>query len=102
MGVFGAVLTLPLAPVRGVVWVADRLGQVADQEVRDPAAVRARLVALNEDLENGLIDEEAFEQEEDRLLDLLEEGASDAAGPETTPEDDAEPPARVRGHEVTL
>lgn len=101
MGVFGAVLTLPLAPVRGVVWVADRLGQAADRELRDPAAVRARLVALNEDLENGLIDEEAFEREEDRLLDLLEEGAAGAV-PEGTPEDDVEPPARVRGHEVTL
>lgn len=91
MGLFGAVLTLPLAPVRGVVWVADRLGQAADRDLRDPAVVRARLVALNEDLENGLIDEEVFEREEDRLLDLLEEGAS-AAVPEGPPGDDAEAP----------
>lgn len=91
MGLFGAVLTLPLAPVRGVVWVADRLGQAADRDLRDPAVVRARLVALNEDLENGLIDEEVFEREEDRLLDLLEEGAP-AAVPEGTPGNKAEAP----------
>jgi hypothetical protein len=71
MGVFTAVLTLPLAPVRGVVWVADQAGRAADRELRDPAVVRARLAALNEDLENGVIDEEEFEREEDRLLDLL-------------------------------
>jgi hypothetical protein len=74
MGLFTAVLTLPLAPVRGVVWVADRIGQAADRELRDPAVIRARLVALNEELENGLIDEEAFEREEDALLDLLDQG----------------------------
>jgi hypothetical protein len=73
MGLFTTVLTLPLAPVRGVAWVADRIGQAADRELRDPAVIRARLVALNEDLENGLIDEGAFEREEDRLLDLLED-----------------------------
>lgn len=73
MGLSGAVLTLPLAPVRGVMWIADRIGEAADREARDPAVIRARLLALNEDLENGLIDEDAFEREEDRLLDLLED-----------------------------
>ena len=73
MGLFTAIGTLPLAPVRGVVWIADRIGQAADQELRDPAVLRARLAALNEDFENGTIDEERFEREEEALLDLLEE-----------------------------
>ena len=86
MGLFTAVLTLPLAPVRGVAWVADRIGQAADRELRDPAVVRARLVALNEDLDNGLIDEEAFEREEDALLDLLQDGPPDGPHPREDPE----------------
>ncbi|MEU4000544.1 gas vesicle protein GvpG [Streptomyces fungicidicus] len=72
MGLLAALLTAPLAPVRGVVWVADQLAEAADREVNDPVAVRARLTALNRALEDGEIDLVRFEREEDRLLDLLE------------------------------
>ncbi|AYL40441.1 gas vesicle protein (plasmid) [Streptomyces fungicidicus] len=71
MGLLAALLTAPLAPVRGVVWVADQLAEAADREVNDPVAVRARLTALNRALEDGEIDLVRFEREEDRLLDLL-------------------------------
>ncbi|WP_030246289.1 MULTISPECIES: gas vesicle protein GvpG [unclassified Streptomyces] len=80
MGLFSALLTAPLAPVRGVAWVADQLAEAADREVNDPAAVRARLAALNQALEDGEIDLAAFEREEDRLLDRLEA----RPGPEVT------------------
>ncbi|GAA3828139.1 gas vesicle protein GvpG [Streptomyces phyllanthi] len=72
MGLLTALLTAPLAPVRGVAWVADQLAEAADREVNDPAAVRARLTALNQALEDGEIDMAEFEREEDRLLDRLE------------------------------
>ncbi|MFE5401948.1 gas vesicle protein GvpG [Streptomyces sp. NPDC056580] len=78
MGLLTALLTAPLAPVRGVVWVADQLAEAADREVNDPASVRARLAALNRALEDGEIGLADFEREEDRLLDLLEAGT----GPE--------------------
>ncbi|MFI9075689.1 gas vesicle protein GvpG [Streptomyces sioyaensis] len=71
MGLIGAVLTLPLAPVRGVVWVADQLAQAADNELHDPSLVRARLAALNHEFEAGHLSAEAFEREEEQLLDLL-------------------------------
>ncbi|MFH8452809.1 gas vesicle protein GvpG [Streptomyces fungicidicus] len=72
MGLLAALLTAPLAPVRGVVWVADQLAEAADRDLNDPVAVRARLTALNRALEDGEIDLVHFEREEDRLLDLLE------------------------------
>jgi hypothetical protein len=72
MGLLTALLTAPLAPVRGVAWVADQLAEAADREVNDPAAIRARLAELNQALEDGEIDLAAFEREEDRLLDRLE------------------------------
>ncbi|MEU6520579.1 gas vesicle protein GvpG [Streptomyces sp. NPDC046978] len=78
MGLLSALLTAPLAPVRGVVWIADQLAEAADREVNDPAAVRAQLAELNQALEDGQIDLAAFEREEDRLLDRLEA----ATGPE--------------------
>ncbi|MEU6735568.1 gas vesicle protein GvpG [Streptomyces physcomitrii] len=71
MGLITGLLTLPLAPVRGVTWVADQLARAADRELHDPAVVRAKLAALNEDYDNGLLSEEEFEREEEQLLDLL-------------------------------
>jgi hypothetical protein len=81
MGLLSGVLLLPLAPVRGVAWVAERLGDAADRELRDPAVVRARLRALNDALEEGEIGTERFEREEERLLDLLEAEPRHPAGP---------------------
>ncbi|MBL1099039.1 gas vesicle protein GvpG [Streptomyces coffeae] len=79
MGILTEVVLLPLAPVRGVVWVAEQLRDAAERQLHDPAVVRARLAALNEALESGEIGPEEFEREEDRLLDLLER--RDSAGP---------------------
>nr|WP_203645841.1 gas vesicle protein GvpG [Streptomyces sp. SID14478] len=65
-------LLLPLAPVRGVGWVADRLIDAAERELYDPDVVRGRLAALNDALDRGDIDLAQFEREEERLLDVLE------------------------------
>ncbi|MDT0382343.1 gas vesicle protein GvpG [Streptomyces sp. DSM 42041] len=72
MGIFTELCLLPLAPVRGVVWVADRMADAAEEELRAPAAVHMRIRALNDILEAGEISLHEFEQEEERLLDLLE------------------------------
>lgn len=72
MGLFTEVLLLPLAPVRSVIWVADRLQEAAENELRDPAMLRARLALLNDAYEQGEIEEAEFEREEEHLLDLLE------------------------------
>ncbi|MFF4705575.1 gas vesicle protein GvpG [Streptomyces sp. NPDC001288] len=73
MGLLTQLLTLPLAPVRGVGWVVDRVVEAAEQEYYDPAPVERELAALEEELLAGRIDQAAFEEREDRLLDRLEE-----------------------------
>ncbi|MEU9627507.1 gas vesicle protein GvpG [Streptomyces luteogriseus] len=72
MGLVTGLLLLPLAPVRGTLWVADHLLQEAERQAGDPRAVQARLAALNRALEEGAIDEAAFEAEEERLLARLD------------------------------
>ncbi|MER7480904.1 gas vesicle protein GvpG [Streptomyces sp. NPDC126510] len=72
MGLVSGLLLLPLAPVRGTLWVADHLLQEAERQLGDPRAVQARLAALNRALEEGAIDEAAFEEEEERLLARLD------------------------------
>ncbi|MEW1791839.1 MULTISPECIES: gas vesicle protein GvpG [Streptomyces] len=72
MGLLSGVLLLPLAPVRGVVWVSDRLVDAAEAELYDPAVIRVRLSELNRSLDDGEIDLARFEREEERLLDILD------------------------------
>ncbi|MEV7797018.1 gas vesicle protein GvpG [Streptomyces sp. NPDC087512] len=72
MGIVSGLLLLPLAPVRGTAWIADHLLHEARRRLHDPRAVHARLAALNRALDEGAIDEAAFEREEERLLALLE------------------------------
>ncbi|MBC7271916.1 MAG: gas vesicle protein GvpG [Streptomyces sp.] len=72
MGLVSGLLLLPLAPVRGTLWIADQLVTEARRQTDDPRAVRARLAALNDALDRGDIDEATFEREEERLLTLLE------------------------------
>jgi predicted nucleic acid-binding protein len=73
MGLITGLLTLPLAPVRGVVWVADQLAAVAEQELYNPDAIYAELRELSADLEAGRISEEEFDRAEDLLLQRLQD-----------------------------
>jgi hypothetical protein len=73
MGLFTQIVTLPLAPVRGVTWVVARVEEAAEEEFYDPAPVQRELAALEQALLDGRIGEEEFDRREDELLDRLEE-----------------------------
>lgn len=67
MGLFSGLLTLPLAPVRGVVWLAEQLEREAQRQWSDPAAVRQQLAEVDAAYRAG----ELTEAERDRLQDEL-------------------------------
>lgn len=71
MGLISGLLTLPLAPVRGVVWVAEQLETAAEDQLYDEARIRRELRELETRLEAGELSEAEFEAAEDELLDLL-------------------------------
>jgi len=73
MGLLSQIVTLPLAPVRGIVWVAERVQEAAENEYYDPAPVHRALAELERQLLDGEIDEETFDRREDELLDRLDE-----------------------------
>lgn len=73
MGLFTQLATFPLAPVRGVVWVVDRVREATENEYYDPEPVHRELAELEQRLLAGDIDQETFDQREDELLDRLEE-----------------------------
>ena len=72
MGLITGLLTLPLAPVRGVAWVGEQVAAEADRELDDETRVRRELGRLEMDLELGRISEPEFEKREDELLERLE------------------------------
>jgi Gas vesicle protein G len=76
MGLITGLLTLPLAPVRGVAWVADKLVAVAEEQFYDVDAIYAELRELEADLEEGRISEEEFDRAEDVLLQRLQDATS--------------------------
>lgn len=74
MGLITGLLTLPLAPVRGVIWVAEKVEQEAQRQYDDPAAIQQQLDELEEQRSAGLIDDEDARAREELLVQRLIEG----------------------------
>jgi len=71
VGLITGILTLPLAPVRGTVWIAERLQEAAEEELQDDSAIRAGLLELEAAREAGTLDEEEIVEAENELLEQL-------------------------------
>jgi hypothetical protein len=71
MGLFTGLLTLPLAPMRGVMWLAERIQEQAEQQMYDPAAVRRQLAEVDRARTAGELSDEAAAELEDELLSRL-------------------------------
>lgn len=71
MGLITGLLTLPLAPVRGVAWVAQQVTDEVEREMYDESRIRSELLALELDADEGIISEEERSAREQELLDRL-------------------------------
>lgn len=71
MGLFTGLLTLPLAPVRGVTWVAEQMLEESERRLYDENAIRGELLELELAADDGLIDEQERGEREDELLQRL-------------------------------
>jgi hypothetical protein len=68
MGLLIGLLTLPLAPVRGVVWVAEQVQRQAEREVAGRETVSGRLAEIEAAWEAGEISDERRAALEDQIL----------------------------------
>jgi len=66
-------LTLPLAPVRGTVWIAEKLQEQAELELYDESAIEVGLLELQVARESGAYEESEIEEAEDALIERLME-----------------------------
>jgi hypothetical protein len=73
MGLLTALVTLPLAPVRGTVWIAEKLREQAELELYDESGIEAALLELQAARESGAYEELEIQQAEDALIERLME-----------------------------
>jgi hypothetical protein len=71
MGLITGLLTLPLAPVRGTVWIAEQILEQAEAEYYDEGVIHAQLMEIEAAREAGEIDEETAAEAEDILVERL-------------------------------
>lgn len=71
MGLISGLILLPLAPVRGTVWIAERLLEEAERELDDPAAIERRLADAEAAHERGELTDDELADIEDELLRRL-------------------------------
>jgi gas vesicle protein GvpG len=71
VGLITGLLTLPLAPVRGTVWIAERILEQAEADVDDEGAIVTQLMEIDAAREAGEISEQEAAEAEDILLERL-------------------------------
>jgi chorismate mutase len=71
MGLLSGLLTLPLAPLRGTLAIAEQIRQQALREFYDPGRIQRQLEEVERLRSEGLVDETEAEALEDELLQRL-------------------------------
>ena len=80
MGLFTGLLLLPLAPVRGTVWIAEQIAEEAARQMDEGRTIRRQLAEVELRYERGELTIEELEEIEDELLERLRlAGELDAA-----------------------
>jgi Gas vesicle protein G len=74
MGLLASLLTAPVSvPADAIGGIFKKIHEAVEQQMYNPEAVRAELMALGDRLDRGEIDEATYEVAENQLLDRLDE-----------------------------
>ncbi len=63
---------LLMAPLKGVIFIAEKINEVIVKETSDEGAIKERLMSLQLKFEMDEISEEEYDRREDELLGMLE------------------------------
>ncbi|MFD6677171.1 gas vesicle protein GvpG [Rhodococcus zopfii] len=58
MGLISSIFTLPIAPIRAVLWLGEVIQDQVEQQLHDPAAIRRELEEIDEAAAAGHITED--------------------------------------------
>ena len=71
MGLITGLVTWPLAPLRGVVAVAEQVQRQAEEEFYDPVRIREQLTEVQRQRTDGELTDEEATVREDELVERL-------------------------------
>ncbi|MCU1666867.1 MAG: hypothetical protein QOI36_4193 [Pseudonocardiales bacterium] len=71
MGLVTGLLGLPLAPLKGVLWLAEQIQEHAEEQYYDPVRIRAQMERVDEARRTGELSEEECAELENDLLQRL-------------------------------
>jgi hypothetical protein len=77
MGLITALVTWPLAPVRGTVWLADQVLREAERQWSDPAVIQRELDEVAAGRSAGDLTDEESDLLEEALVQRLMDGPVD-------------------------
>ena len=86
MGLIAGLLTLPLAPVRGAVWVAEQVKEEAERQWSSPAAIQEAINDVEARRDAGDLTDAEADALQEELLERLMAGSS--SGMTLEPEED--------------
>lgn len=61
-----------LAPLKGVIWMGEKLGDMAQKELSDKGCIKEELMRLQLQFELDEISQAEYDQKENKLLDRLD------------------------------
>jgi len=64
--------TILLAPLKGVMWMGQKLGDMAQEELCDDGRIKESLMALQLRFELDEISQQEYDEKENELLDRLD------------------------------
>ncbi len=62
-----------LSPLKGLVWLGEKINEVAEKEVSDEGRIKEKIMELQLRFELDEIDEDEYTRRETELLDRLDE-----------------------------
>ncbi|MBF6163516.1 gas vesicle protein GvpG [Streptomyces gardneri] len=71
MGLLSSILSLPVAPVRGVIWLGELIQDQVEQQMHDPATMRRELEEIDAAAAAGQLSEEERKQAQQAVLDRM-------------------------------
>ena len=61
-----------LAPLKGMVWLGEKLNEIVDKELNDTGRIKEELMRLQLQFELDEINQQQYDQKETELLDRLD------------------------------
>jgi hypothetical protein len=71
VGLFKELVLLPLAPVRGTVWVTEQITEEAERRLYEEDSIKREMLQLEIESDEGRLGEKERAAKEDELLDRL-------------------------------